>query len=531
MVLNENSTEYKYLLSESIKAFSLYHDIEKMRIFCFESLDGEYANYTRLMIAKMGEKESSDMEALIGNRYLWGIGLSENSAKGIAMLNSAADKGSTYGHYCLGRYWYSKAEYLRSQEQFEYCIKNPDILDEEELIVCYSNLAWIYWTQYDSKMSQAVELFTIAADKYHDPYSCWWIARYYGNEESHVYNPQKEFFYLEQGVKFADGLEKGNYKLYGGELAAAELAKEYIFGNEEINLEPNIKKAREILKQYENSEDPYTNFSIGMAYYYSQNEVNSDYQKAICHLLKRYDDPDCKDGGMATGYLGASYALCNDYKNADRYLSEAELEHNYDFVELHGVVCDEMKNYQMAALCFDKAIELDIISIDALFDYEKILTERISGNINYRRAWEVAEYGLKKYNDIYFAFIQSKLVLQGNIKGYMSEISAAQMLEACANYSNYAIDAYMILADYYYNNKQYANAERNYLAAFDKGYAEAGVKLGYLYENGGGSISPDSTKAYSWFVKAANAGSTRGKLEADCFRQGFFGGYKRYRRS
>ena len=146
-----------------------------------------------------------------------------------------------------------------------------------------------------------------------------------------------------------------------------------------------------------------------------------------------------------------------------------------------------------------------------------------------QKAYEVAEYGYKTYNDIVFIFIKADLILSQKVRNEVSPEQAAEMMELCVQYNSHVGKAHMALARYYLATRDYRKAEKNYIDAFNAGVADAGASLAYLYEKGGGTIAPNPNKAYEWFAKAAEKGSMIGAQELQCWKKGLIGGYRRIR--
>ena len=111
----------------------------------------------------------------------------------------------------------------------------------------------------------------------------------------------------------------------------------------------------------------------------------------------------------------------------------------------------------------------------------------------------------------------------------MSIEHAVNILEFCTDYGKEGGKVHITLGLYYHNTLDYRKAESHFLEAFNKGCSDAGVYLGYLYEDGGGTINPNTKKAYEWFTLAAEKGSSIAKEELECWKKNLFGGYHRIR--
>lgn len=502
-------------LREAIRTYSLTGKIGELEKQAREN-DTPYVGL--LLLAALAPK-NPDLQSALGDRYYQGIEVGMDDAHALELFEEAAARGSVESAYDLAWYYFDLKEYLRAAEYFEICVRVREQLSADRAGKSYGCLGACYANIPDPKLSQAFENLTIAAEKYHNSFACRRLGYLYIDEK------QGSHFDAVKGVHYLQLAAE-----YGDEIAACEMGRCYLFGEEDLKVEKNVKKAEEILLLHKNSDNADILKYLGMLYLYGDDKtgIAEDLNKALA-----YFDESSRifPNGITTASMGYVYYKLGQYAEAEKKLLEAEELGNSTYSDFLGRMYREgnlgAPNRSQALKFYRQAYKKN--SINNVFtcgEYAELLEEMG----DYQSAYEAAEYGEKRFNDIYFIFLKSKLVLQGKITNRQSLSEAVNRMQECMEYHTRDKEVNEVLGNYYFAMREYRKAERYLLESFRLGAANAGVVLGRLYEAGGGTISASAEKAYEWYSKAAAAGSEIGREEAGCFKKGLLGGYKRVRR-
>lgn len=473
--------------------------------------------YYQLLLLQMLSVSSPDMLSELGDKYYYGSGVKRNREKGVLYYLKAAQSGSIRAQYDLGWYYYDQKEWMRAIEAFSICLDHQELFPNIRIGKCYYCMGVSYINSPTPQLQQGIENLTIAADKYHHAAACGRLAEVYSKENTPNYEPDRASHYLQCGAK------------YGDAFSAHRLALDYISGNPARSCEKNYRMALDILRPFEDKNSYFVMHDLGMIYLFGDE----------AHGIKQ-------DYHMAEKYFAVSWDLLHDRVTAAHYgytcfcLGKAEkakelllFAYQNGYILYSDFLARMYNRGMLGERNVAKALEYYQATYQAkqmsncftCIEYAELLEE--TGQ--YTEAYDVAEYGESEYREAFFLFFMVKLILSGKVpgKGKMDEVES--MMEACIQQNIQIKEAHMLLGQYFQKVQQYRNAEAHYIKAFEAGASEAGVLLGYLYEKGGGSITPSAERAYRWFTAAANAGSACGREEMACFKKALFGGYRRVR--
>ncbi len=473
--------------------------------------------YTALLIMKMFDSSHPELQSELGDCYYQGDGLSKNTEKALEMFKQAAQKGSLRAQYDLGWYYYDQSEYLRAIENFTACISRKAELSDHKLTRCYSCLGDSYVRIPEPQISAAIENLAIAASKYHNDYACRRLGQIYAKSGTSYFDPDKSIKYYELGAS------------YGDATSAHELGINYILGDEELHIARNGFKAEAILLPFANAQNFNVLRDLGILYQRGDpdNGFPENYAKSKSYYERAWA---LKQDPLLAANLGYVYFRLDEYSNAEKMLTVADSAGYSDYSDFLGRIYREgylgKKDLQKAVFYYNRAYAAG--ELNNLFTFAEF-AELLEQAGDYQKAYDVADQGEQRFNDICFVFIKAKVVLEENVTNRISLDQAAELMECCIRYDTEKEVAHMALGKYYLSAKEFRKAEKHYMDAFALGIADAAVYLARLYENGGGSITANVDKAYEWYTKAASAGSRIGQEEISCFKQGFFGGYKRIR--
>lgn len=507
------------VLQDAIREFSI-RSSKELLIQCVPELKNNENKdiYIALLIMKMFEKNNLDLRAELGNCYQDGIGVFENIEKALSLFISAENGGSQLALYYLGWYYYGEHDYIRAIEYFSKCIAKMDEFTEHQLSNCYACLGDSYTKLSEPNFSKAIENLVIAAEKYQRGYACMRLGNIFGDKNTKSFNVERAIKYLNLGVSY-------------GDCSSAEiLGSIYLYGQSELEIEKNIKKAEEILLRFADSNSFYILRYLGDLYGDGDpdNGIEPDFQKAKGFYESAWNirkDPDVASD------LGYVYYRLDEYTESEKMLLFADENNNCSKSDFLGRMYKdgnlEKVDFERALYYYDKTYKLALLNnMFTLIEYIELLEL----TDNYLRAYDVAVEGIERYQDVIFAYYQSKFVLNGRVTDKISLSEAAGLMEICIKYEIHEEEVHMILGSYYMTSREYRKAERHYLDAFSLGNIDAAISLARLYEFGGGSIQIDLKKSLDWYRKAANAGSQIAKEEVACFKTGFFGGLQKLRR-
>lgn len=502
-------------LQEAIRDYSLTLHTEKLVEQTRKLTCGESPYVELVLLSALGQREP-DLYSLLGDRYYQGTEVRKDKEQALQIFREAAQRGSIGSNYDLAWYYFDLGEYLQAAEYFEKCVAAQDQLTPHMVSRSYGCLGACYASLSEPKYAPAFENLSIAAEKYHDSFACRRLGFLYLEKDQSHFDSAKGLHYLELGAKGGD------------EVAARELGGYYLFGEEPLGVQKNLKKAESILSPFADSEDSDILRYLGRIYLNGDPEtgIQADAQKSLAFFERAQGT---SQNPFFTADLGYAYYKLDRHEEAERMLLSAE-ENGYSFYS--DFLGRMYRDGNLGAPDLDKALfyygcayEKECINNVFTCDEYAELLEQLG---HYQKAYEVAGYGIKRFNDICFVFVQAKLVLQKKVPG--NSAKAAEQMQQCAEFHSHAKDANEQLGAYYLSILEYRKAEKYLQDALHLGAAEAGVLMGRLYEQGGGTIAASADKAHEWFVKAAEAGSRLGSEEAACFKKGLFSGYKRVRR-
>lgn len=489
----------------------LVHNVSTLRA------NGGQDLHTALLIMKMFEDSHPELQSELGDCYYQGEGLSQSTEKARIMFQKAAQKGSVRAQYDLGWYYYDRGEYLRAIDNFSLCISHKTELDDHKVSRSYACLGDAYSKISEPKISTAVENLSIAADKYHNGFACRRLGQIFSQSDSHHFDPDKAIRYFELGASCGDVI------------SAHELGINYILGDENLRIKPNGRKAESVLLPFVDFGEYDILRDLALLYQRgdSDNGISKSYPKAKSYYEQAWA---LQQNPFMAANWGYVYFCLDEYRNAEKMLVIADSGGYSDYSDFLGRMYREgflgNKDLNKAAYYYGRAYDSgELNNVFTCGEFAELLEE--VGD--YQKAYDVADKGEEKFNDIGFVFIKAKLVLTGKVTNRISLDRAAEMMELCIRYNTHKEDAHMMLGKYYLSVREFRKAEKQYLDAFAIGIADAAVYLGRLYENGGGTINTDCNKAYEYYMKAASAGSTLGREEVSCFKKGMFGGYRRIR--
>lgn len=470
-----------------------------------------------LLLMKLFEDSSPELQSELGDCYYQGEGVSRDIEKALSMFKAAAAKGSVRAQYDLGWYYYDRGEYLRAIEYFSFCISHKNIIDDHKLSRCYACLGDSYSKISEPKISTAIENLAIAADRYHHGFACRRLGAIYSESGTSFFDADKAVKYYELGATCGDST------------SAHHLAIDYILGDERLHIIPNGRRAEELLLKFADSDDCDILRDLGLLYQRgdADNGIYKDYEKSKRYYERSwalYKNP------LVASDLGYVYFCLDEFSNAERMLLIADSAGYYGYADFLGRIYKEgylgARDLAKAEQYYDRAYSMKTLNnVFTCAEYAELLEERG----NYQKAFDVADYGDERFNDVWFLFIKANLVLNGKVTNRITPAAAAELMEVCVQYNTHEEEAHMSLGKYYLSVGEYRKAEKHYMDAYAIGVFDAAVFLGRLYEKGGGTINADPNRAFDWFSKAASAGSDLGKEEVACFKKGMFGGYRRIR--
>ncbi len=505
-------------LTAAVRDFSLRLDHRKLASCATALFNGdEREKHMGLLILSMLSGRDPDQLSLLGDKYDQGELVRTDEGKALSMLRSAAEQGSGRAGYDLGWYFYDRSDYLRAIEAFKTCIApSSPVLSESQMGKVYTCIGDCYTKILEPSFDRAAEYLSIGADKYLDLFANRRLGMLYSEKNSPHYNPAKSMRYFETAAS------------YGDFPSVHRLAQYYLFGEDTAGIAPDEAKAEALLLRYADSHYADILCDLGKIYLRraSDGGAATDFSRARGYYEQAWEMYKGADIAADLGYL---YYNCGEYQKAETMLLRADAENYCSYSDFLGRIYKDglagRTDLQKAAYYYGRTYKTG--SMNNFFtcsEYVKLLDDLG----DYELSFEVAEHGKEEYNDIAFHYQIAKLVLHGKVRGLPME-DAAEIMESCCEYDSFEGISHMDLGNYYSSTRQFMRAVKHYTAAFEHGIADAGVSVGRIYENGGGSVAADVNMAYTWYTKAADAGSSLGVAEAACFKSGLFGGYKRVR--
>lgn len=469
--------------------------------------DGKRQKYTALLLIKMLEDVDPDMMSLLGDSYYQGDAVEKDLLKAEELFSRAAKRGSVRADYDIAWLFYDKGNYKQAIDYFQRCKNNVTNFTFSQMGKIFHCLGYAYSNLAEPDYQRAVECFSEAAEKYNNTLSYRQLGILAIQDERNRDIP-KALRYFEYAAQRGD--------LY----SVHEMAYAYLYGIPDV-IERDLSKAEQYLRPHEDCVYWDVLTDLGVLYKRKENWHRSAYFFQQAWNLR--EDVAC------AGDLGYAYFRIGEYLKAEEYLKYADKHGDSSYSDFLGRMYSQgilgYCNKKLAIQYYEHAYQKNQLNnVYTCMEYLELLIDEGQ----FAKAFEVADTGETQYNDIEFVYQKAKLVLQGKARN-ISEDEAAEMLEDVARYDGYQDQAHFELGRYYYIKRRYLRAVKHLSASFDTGDTEAAVIIGRIYEKGDGSISIDFNKAYEWYSKAANAGDRIGKAEAECFRKGMFGGYKRYR--
>lgn len=512
------NTEY---LKNVMKDFSLKYDKTPMQKVVLET-PTRIDPYLRLLLMKVNE-EQMDCVALLAEQYYQGNCVKRDLAQAERLLNPAVAAGNVLARWQMGVICFTKREYLQAIELFQACVEEKEALPSVKLGICYSEMGAAYLRIPSPNYTRAVECLSIALTSYQNYVAGFQLGQLFSDNTAPVYDPLKARGFYEHAAAMGSGL------------AANELAQRYAFGGDvEMQIDQSKEKALELLEPFKKSEDPQILLTLGRIHLTQDENSSADYQQAESFLRKAlvHNKGYFKEGAIEQ-FLGYAISMNRHDKEGLDYLILAD-RHGYGAYSAivgnayyQGNIDGIEKDDGTAAIYYERAYREKNLNPFQCDSYATLLMEGDAAVRDYRKAYEVAEYGWNEFQYIDFVSKMGELVLTGKVSNRLSAYEAIQMIEAAIE-SNYMVEKYhVLLGNYYMEAKDYRSAESHLLAAFDEGNAAAGLQLARIYEHGAGSIAADVRKGVEWYQKAAEAGSVEAKKELSCFTEKLFGGYKR----
>ncbi len=495
-------------LNAAIKKYALSADAKELVAAAKRLYDEkDECRYTALLLMKMFEEADPDLCSLFGDCYYQGNGVEKNTAKAESFFRRAAQQGSMRADYDVAWLYYDQGNYKQAIDYFLRCKNNIEHFTSSQRSKIYHCLGYAYSNLADPDYRKAVEYYSEAAEKYENILSYRQLGVLCIQDE-HNRDIAKALRYFDFAAQKGD--------LY----SVHEMVYAFLYGIPDI-VEKDLAKAEQYLSPHEDCSYRDILIDFGVL-----NKKRENWKKSAHYFQRAWD---LGESAVCAGDLGYAYFRLHDYPNAERYLRYADERGDYAYSDFLGRIYADGKvgyrNKTLAIQCYGRAYSNN--QLNNVYTYTEYI-ELLIEDGQYEKAYEVADSGEQQYNDIEFVYQKAKLVLQGKVRK-ISKDEAAEMMEDVVEYDGYEDQAHYELGRYYHANRRYMRAIKHLSASFESGDVEAAVILGRIYEKGDGSISADTTKAYEWYVKAANAGSSTGKAEMACFRSGLFGGYKRVR--
>ena len=508
-------------LKNTIKDFAIKYDKKPMQKAVLE-IPARMDPYMRLLLMKVNE-DQMDCTALLAGKYYLGDCVKRDLDKAEILLNPAIEAGNVLAKWQMGMICFAKKEYLRTIEFFQDCVEEKEALSPTKLGVCYSEMGESYLRIPSPDYTKAVECMSIALVNYQNHVAGFQLGNLFSDNTAPVHDPLRAKSFYERAAAV------------GSELAANELARRYAFGGDvAMEILGSKKMALELLEPFKESNEPQTLLTLGRIHLMHDANISENYQEAEAFLKKAlFHNGGYFRDGFIEQFLGYAISMNHHNKEGLDYLILAD-SHGYGAYSAiignayyQGNIDGIEKDDEKAAVYYERAYQEKNLNPFQCDSYATLLMEGNESVRDYRKAYEVSEYGLNEFQYIDFAFKVGKLVLTGKVNNKLSMYEAVQMIEAAISSEYMAEQSHVLLGNYYIESKDYRSAEYHFLAAFEKGNAAAGLRLARLYERGAGSIAADVRKAVEGYQKAADAGSAEAKKELSCFVEKIFGGYQR----
>ena len=468
--------------------------------------------YFELIIESMLVKDNAEACVLLGDNYDNGYGVYENKNTAKTFYSKAVAGGNVLGHYSLGWHYYSKEDNNRAIDEFKKALQQEEQLDETQIMDAHTCLGDAYTKIAEPKYTDAITHLSIAANRYNNAFAKRKLGYIYSDPSTRVYDPQKSIPYLQNAINDGDTV------------SCHILASYFIDGVKEAGIEKNYREAERILLPHADSNDYNILNDLGWIYFHGDKEHGfpneNDKAESFYRRALRLDPQNMK----ITSNLGYLCYCQGNFREAENLLCSAAARGVVSFSDFLGRIYKEGLSGQIdlekAAYYYGKAYDMQKFNnVFTCMEYMHVLLDLG----RFAEAIDVANYGIKEYNDVEFIYHKARIALLEHL-GDMDEIEAEETIKAIANqFSDYSAEAYRVLGEYYKRVRRFARAIEAFSLSFENGNAEAAVEVGRLYEKGGGSVSSDVNQAVVWFRKAANAGSEAGKKELACFKSGFFG--------
>ena len=499
------------------------------------SIDDLYVSY---LLAVIIQEHSSEAKNILGEGFFSGKGLVKNQDKAIRLFTASAQAGNVRGLYDNGASYYVLQEFARAVECLEGCLRIGG-LDDSKIGFCYGTLGDSYSRLVVPNISKAVDNLVIAVNKYHIPNASFRLAQILLDQNSN--NERKKAIpYLEEAAK--NGIAD----------AASTLARFYIFGSEDLEIEPDKEKAEQLLLPFSQVEHTDVQYLLAQLYLFGVSGEGSgasrEPEKAIKPLEWLWNS---SHSAIVANKLGYAYYMLDRNQEAIQYWEYADKDNQCSCLDFLGrLYVSERNNRELGLCCYDRAYR----SSDGLnnrFVYAEYIDLLIHAG-RYSDAFDIAVEGESLFNDIEFIFRQAKLVLLGHHQ-VSNSYRFVQMMQSCLEFDGYERDARYVLSEYYASIGScsearlhlkilYERGEKNityklglvsvdepllaikwFTESFNEGNIEAALRIAEVYE----LRNNDPDNAYQWYLRAANAGNEEAAAEVKKFRKTMLGRYKR----
>lgn len=414
--------------------------------------------------------------------YLYHFHTKKDPKNGFEYLEKAANNNFSYALDSLASMYY-EGKYVEKDLKKSYELYKK-LYEQKEYMALTRFIIMVKSNEYETlSLEEQFEIYKTIADNTNNPVACRFL--YDVNLELKKLSDKEGYKYLIRSaendylssIKLVIEKEKDNKKEWykwilkahelGDVYAISVVASKYYFGDDELKIKEDQKKAFEL---YSSIEEKSSNAKcmIGRAYYYGSG-AKTDYKKAYEYLKKAYEE---KVSGAAT-YLAHCYhygrGVKTDYKKA--------LELYQEGAKLGGYYKNEL------AYCYLEGLD-------------KVL------DIDYEKAIELYTEGLKDYQSS-GAYI-SLAICYSRLDDYKN----------CIKTYNEALKIYPKNTDIYYNlgivYRNSKNLEKDYKKSLE--YFTKSAELGdkdanlciaelYMFRNYGFN---DEKKAESYIIKAYN---------------------------
>ena len=317
------------LIDNALKAFAVNNDAtELVKLIPVLKRNGDDDLQTALLLMKLFESSYPDAQAELGDCYSSGWGLIEDEQKALSLYQSAASSGNTTSKFFLGWYYYEREEYLQAIDNFAYCLAHSNDLDDKRLEDSYVCIGDAYSKISEPKITTAIENLAIAVDRYHNSFACRRLAALYSETNTPYFNAEKTIKYYELGAS------------YGDDVSAHRIGMAYLYGDDDLKITSNGRKALSVLQPFEDSDNVDILADLGALYQFGDedNGVARDPDKARLYYERAY--AQIPDPYVASN-LGYMYVCLGDFVNAEKMLLVADQADYCGYSDFLGRIYNE----------------------------------------------------------------------------------------------------------------------------------------------------------------------------------------------